>query len=99
MRRSRWRLDPQVFATLLCSWEWIWTTLTSNLGPRTIDFGLRTSVRHVHQVRLHGDARAHLLQTFDDHPLARLQAVGDLPQAVVERSQPDGASDHLVVPV
>ncbi len=34
---------------------------------------------------------------LDDHPLARLQAVGDLAQAVVERPQPDGAGDHLVL--
>src|SRR5262245_54157989 len=30
-------------------------------------------------------------------PLARHQAIGDLPQAVVERSEPDGTGDHLVV--
>ena len=31
--------------------------------------------RHVHELRLDGDARPDLLQADDDHPLARLQAV------------------------
>ncbi len=60
-------------------------------------FGFRILGRHVYQLRLHGDARAHLLQAVDDHPLARLHAVRGLPQAVVERSQPYGAGDHLVL--
>src|SRR5262249_5655043 len=51
---------------------------------------------HVHEVRLHGDARPHLLQAVDDDPLARCQAVGDLAQTVMERSEPNGARDDLV---
>ena len=36
-------------------------------------------------LRFDRDARPDLLQSVDDDPLAGLQAVGDLPQAVVER--------------
>src|SRR5207245_1265459 len=53
--------------------------------------------RHVHELRLDRDARSHLLQAVDDHLLARLQAVGDLPQAVVERSESNGTGDHFAV--
>src|SRR5215831_11428507 len=53
--------------------------------------------RHVDQLRLHGEARPHLLQAVDDHSLARLQAVGDLAQAVMERSEANGAGDDLVL--
>src|SRR5262249_3684640 len=53
--------------------------------------------RHVYHLRLHGDARAHLLQAVDDHPLVRPHTVGDLPQAVVERPQLDGAGHHLIL--
>src|SRR5438445_13739461 len=54
--------------------------------------GVRRRGREMHgKVRLDRDAWPHLLQAVDDHPLARLQTVGDLPQAVVERYQPDGA--------
>src|SRR5262249_20468727 len=53
--------------------------------------------RHVDQLRLHGEARPHLLQAVDDHPLARLQAVGDLAQAVMECSEANGAGDDLVL--
>src|SRR5262245_61072068 len=64
-------------------------------------FGLpgvgREQDRHVHELWLDRDARLHLLQAVDDHPLARPQAVGDLPQAVVETSQADGSGGHLVV--
>src|SRR5437660_10089693 len=41
---------------------------------------LRGRDRHVHEFRLDRDARPHLLQAVDDHPLSRLQAVGDFPQ-------------------
>src|SRR5262249_47489592 len=57
----------------------------------------REGDRHVHELRLDRDARPHLLQAVDDHPLARLHAVGDLPQAVMERSEANRAGDHLVV--
>src|SRR5262249_12870286 len=42
-------------------------------------------------------ARPHLLQTTHDHPLARLQAVGDLAEAVVESPHLDGAGDDGVL--
>src|SRR5579883_3628924 len=69
-------------------------------GPyRVLTSGLwlASSVWHRHELRLHGDARPHLLEAVDDYPFARLHAFGDLPQAVVERSQADGARHHLVV--
>ena len=69
----------------------------SGVGRHVPFRSIPASSRHVHELRLDGDARPHLLQAVDDHPLARLQAVGDLPQAVVERPQPDGAGDHLVL--
>src|SRR5262249_2452469 len=53
--------------------------------------------RHVHELRLDRDARPHLLQAFDNHALAQVQALRDLPQAVVERPQLDGAGAYLVV--
>src|SRR5262245_23596895 len=53
--------------------------------------------RHVYQVWLHGHARPDQLQAVDDHPLARLQAVGDLAPAVVERPKPDGVGHHSVI--
>src|SRR3954463_7877994 len=66
-------------------------------GPRGVRHRGRDG--HVHEVRLDRGARPHLLQAVDDHPLARLQAVGDLPHAVVERPQPDGAVDHRILRV
>src|SRR4051794_15651763 len=51
---------------------------------------------HVHELRLDGGAGPHLLEAADDHPLARPQAVGDLPQAVVQGAHPDRADGHLV---
>src|SRR5882724_257545 len=53
--------------------------------------------RHVHELRLDGDARSDLLQTVHDHPLARPQAVFDRPQAVVQRPHADGTGGHLVL--
>src|SRR5262245_9745388 len=58
---------------------------------------LRGRDRHVHEFRLDRDAGPYLLQAGDDHPLTRPQPLGDLPQAVVERPQPDGADDHFVL--
>src|SRR5208282_2853598 len=67
----------------------------STAGPLSEFFGLPgicpDRVRHVHEFRLDRDARPHLLQAVDDHPLARLQAVGDLAQTVMKCPQPDGA--------
>src|SRR5262249_12435869 len=55
--------------------------------------------RHLDDLRLDGDARRHLLQAVDDHLLARREAAGDLPQAVMERSNAHGARDYLFVAV
>src|SRR5205809_3318212 len=53
--------------------------------------------RHLHETCLDCEARPYLLEADDDHALAWLQAFGDLTQAVMQRSQPNGAGDHLVV--
>src|ERR1700677_1184650 len=63
----------------------------------TVDLGFWLSVWHLYRLRLHGDAWPHLLQAVHDHPLARLEACGNLAQAVVERSEANGAGDDLVV--
>src|SRR5690348_9859652 len=64
-------------------------------------FGLvgtgRDGDRHVHPFRLDDGARPDLLKAGDDHLLPRLQAIGDLPEAGVQRPQPDGSGDDLVI--
>ena len=42
---------------------------------RISDIRFRNLIRHVHQPRLNGGARADLLQPADDHPLAELPAL------------------------
>ena len=59
--------------------------------------GLGILAWHIYKVRFDRDAGADLLQSIDDHPLARLQTVGDRSQAVMERTQPDRSRDDLVV--
>src|SRR5262249_25260143 len=70
--------------------------LSGDLGRRGVR-GQRH--RHPHQPGLAGDSRRDLLQAVDDPLLARLQAGSDLPQAVVQRSQPDRARDYFTVAV
>ena len=53
----------------------------------------------MHELRLDDDPRPDLLQAVDDHPLARLQAVLDRPQPVVQRPHADRAGDDLVLVV
>ena len=50
-------------------------------------------------MRLDRETRSNLLQAIDDHSFARLQAVSDLSQAVVNGSDANGASDHFVLVV
>src|SRR5438874_2127677 len=53
--------------------------------------------RHIHQVRLDRDTGPHQLYPVDDDLLARLQAVLDSPQAIVDWAQPDRSGDDLVI--
>jgi hypothetical protein len=41
---------------------------------------------HVYQLRLDGDAGTDLLQANDDHLLARLQAIINSPQSIMQRT-------------
>src|SRR5262249_50655876 len=54
---------------------------------------------HLCQPRFDDDAGPHLLQAVDDDAFARLQAVFNHTQAVVQRPQADGAGDDLVLVV
>src|SRR5262249_54032602 len=55
-----------------------------------------STVRLDGELRLDGEARPDVLQAVDDHPLARLQALSNLPQPVVHLAQVNGPGDDLV---
>ena len=71
---------------------------------RANERSLRGELRTLHLLSWHFDElgfdfhpRPDLLKAVDNDLLAGLQAVSDLAQAVMKRSQPDGTRDNLVL--